>query len=43
MVVAELLQVDAPGMLTLAVLLLIFNDKIPKTKDPRLWPIAEAY
>ncbi|CAE7341313.1 unnamed protein product, partial [Symbiodinium sp. CCMP2456] len=33
MVVAELLRVDAPGILTLAVLLLIFNDKIPKTKD----------
>ncbi|CAE7498962.1 unnamed protein product [Symbiodinium sp. CCMP2592] len=33
MVVAELLRVNAPGMLTLAVLLLIFNDKIPKTKD----------
>ncbi|CAE7221878.1 unnamed protein product [Symbiodinium microadriaticum] len=33
MVVAELLQVNAPGMLALAILLLTFNDKIPKTKD----------
>ena len=38
--VAELLQVNAPGMLALAVLLLTFNDKIPKTKDPRFSPIT---
>ena len=40
MVVAELLQVNAPGMLALAILLLTLNDKIPKTKDPRFSPIS---